>query len=940
MTTPEFRRFSGPRRHIARVAAGVLATLLLAAPMAACDDAESPQDFLTRAEEHRDKGKLKASIIELKNALQQAPNNADARWLLGLNYLDMGMAFAAETELRRARDAGINSNLILLPLGQAWLTQRKFDKVLEIAKITDGMREDFKAKVLVLRGNAEANQKELKKAKDTFDEALRYDPRASGAFLGLGNVALGRSDMKGAEEELRKAIDIAPDDREVLIFQAEFAFRKGEYAGSENAYQKLVDRRPERVSFQLGLVRAQIATGKLKPAIATLDLFLKRAANHPNANFLRSLAAYQAKDYETAAVHAEAVLKLNRNHLSSILIAGAASYARGQNEQAVSHLQRFVDAVPTNAVARNLLGATLLRMSRPKEALRTLKPMADDESKDANLLALIGTAAVRSGDLRAGSEYFERSVRAAPENAQLRVALGRTEIALGEWEKGIQDIERALEIDPKMERAEIMLVMNLLKSGRYDRAIATAERLQKKRPDSPTPYTLLGVAHFKKGEEKEAREFFKKALSINPGAGEAANNLAQLAIREGKLGVAKELYQGILKQRPDDYYTTMRLARVEALLGNRDEVRRLLERVVEKFPQLAAGRIFLGQFFLLSGQPSLALQVMNPALQFHPKNPELLELVGKAQMVARKRFEAVGTFASLTKVQPSSVEANFLYAAALIGTLKWEEAHTALQKAISLNPEHFPARILIAVVFMQRKQLVDARKIIEGLKRDKPDHPEVSRLEGALAVAENKPAKAIEHYNEALEARPSFNVARRLALARVWAGDKEGGLATLEDWISKNSADRRALLDAAGQYQNLGRLGDARRHLETLVKLSPDNWIGRNDLAWVLLKSGDATTAYEHAKRAREIAPRNPIVTDTFAMILLKQGKTEQAVKLLRQASESASGVPGIRFHLAQALARNGEKIEAQRILNMVLAEHRTFDERKEAEAFLEKLGD
>ena len=90
-----------PKPPFLRAAAGVLAALLLAGSLTACDDATSTEDFLSRAEDYRDKGDLKASTIELKNALQQDPRNADARWLLGLNHLDMGLVFAAEIELKR-----------------------------------------------------------------------------------------------------------------------------------------------------------------------------------------------------------------------------------------------------------------------------------------------------------------------------------------------------------------------------------------------------------------------------------------------------------------------------------------------------------------------------------------------------------------------------------------------------------------------------------------------------------------------------------------------------------------------------------------------------------------------------------------------------------------------------------------------------------------------
>ena len=47
----------------------------------------TPEQHIQKAKEFQTKGDLRASIIELKNALQKKPDNAEARFLLGQTYV-------------------------------------------------------------------------------------------------------------------------------------------------------------------------------------------------------------------------------------------------------------------------------------------------------------------------------------------------------------------------------------------------------------------------------------------------------------------------------------------------------------------------------------------------------------------------------------------------------------------------------------------------------------------------------------------------------------------------------------------------------------------------------------------------------------------------------------------------------------------------------------
>ena len=70
---------------------------------------------------------VRAAVIELKNALQRDPDNAEARLLLGEVYVLVGDGAAAEKELGVAERLGIEKAKFVVALGRALLLQGRFE---------------------------------------------------------------------------------------------------------------------------------------------------------------------------------------------------------------------------------------------------------------------------------------------------------------------------------------------------------------------------------------------------------------------------------------------------------------------------------------------------------------------------------------------------------------------------------------------------------------------------------------------------------------------------------------------------------------------------------------------------------------------------------------------------------------------------------------------
>ena len=361
---------------------GFLPFLLLLAALSACDD-PSAEEFIQRAETYRQEGNISASIIELKNALQQEPQDAHARYLLGRNYLVIRDLASAEKELLRARDYGMAPDKLAEPLAEIWLTQRQFQKVLAQLQVNDSSSAADKAAMAIARARAYRGLGQLDEARAEFQSTLTHDAKSVAALVGIARIAMQLGNSLEVEDAVARAIALAPKNLDVLALKGDQDFIRGDYASAETQYQAIVEVRPNSRVVRLALARAQIFLGKPDQAIVHLDRVLKRASRHADANYLRASLALQAKDYTAAKLHSERVLFTSPDHVPSLLIAGSANYILGHLEQADRYLARVLAKRPSSALARQLRASIRIKLEREAGARGALMPVRDGRARRA-----------------------------------------------------------------------------------------------------------------------------------------------------------------------------------------------------------------------------------------------------------------------------------------------------------------------------------------------------------------------------------------------------------------------------------------------------------------------------------------------------------------------------------------------------------------------------
>ncbi len=586
---------------------------------------------LEKARHYLQNGKHRAAIIELKNSLQKNPESKEARLLLGREYLLLGDSASAEKELRKASALGAEAEARPF-LARALLLGGKYQELLEEFSPQSG-KVNTGVAVLVALGEAALKLDKIDQAMEYYQRASSLQPDSYDVFLGQAKLMLSQDKVSDATSYLKKALQKNPEGlaawnlKGFLFFkQAKFqealdAFRQARLLGEQLPFN------PEVFRSQIGVIQAELALRQNEAARRDIEALMKLAPRHPLPKYYRALLAFQEGDFDTAHDYLQDLIAKQQGGLPAELLFGAVNYAKGNYGQAIMHLEGFISKVPEHLPARKMLAAAYLHQQQPDKAQTVLKPAMAVARNDAELLSLVGKAAILGGDLEKGERYLKSAVRAAPGEASLHEDLARFYMKSGKYEQAIAQLE-GISGDKELQ-AKVMLIVAHLRNKETDQAVAIAREMLAQSPDNPHLHYLLGRVYLLAGDQAAARKHFLKAAEIEPGIATANLMLAELALADEQPGEAEQILQRILRADTGNIQAMLTLARVK--LSQQDQAAALewIEKAKSAKPDDPRPYLMLGRYYLNSGQPRQALQIIAEVPEQYADSLPILALSGK-----------------------------------------------------------------------------------------------------------------------------------------------------------------------------------------------------------------------------------------------------------------------------------------------------------------------
>ncbi len=913
----------------------MIAGILIGSGVAACGKTEDPLALMADARRYEEKDNHNAAIIQIKNVLQQNPDDAEARYFLGTIYNKTGDAASAEKEFRKALSLGMSPAKVMPELGQTLLNLGQFQQILDE---TEQLAGDGKsAEILTLRGNALLAVGKVEEAQGLFEQALRIRQNFSSALIGLGKYSALKGDIDNGMHFSEQATMHNPEDADAWLFKGDLLRAQGKVDLALAAYDQVVKLKPNSSPAYLNKAFLEIGAKKFDTAKTSIDAARKVAPNSLMVLYTQAMLDFNQGNPAAALESLQQVLRSAPNHMPSVLMAGAVQIALGSPIQAEEHLKRYLEGDPENLYARKLLGSVLLKNHRTQQAIAVLNPALRAVHEDAHLLALAGESYMQAKDFAKATEYFERASKVAPQNAMLHTALSMSRLGQGDSERAIAELEKATQADPQSPQAAILLIMTHLRLNEFDKALATANAFEKDHPDNPIVKNLKGGAYLAKKDTANARVSFEKALAIQPNYFPAVANLAQLDLQEKKPGSAKKRLEAFLEKDEKNIQAMNALSNLALRQGQIKEATAWLERASRENPEALQPSLRLGAHYIRTGEKEKSLALAKKLRSVHSDDSGVLELLAYAQFANNDKDGALESYTKLARARPDYAPVQFRIASLQLAMNNLSAASDALKKALAIKPDYLDAQLAMVALEAGQKDHEKALSLARQIQKQHQKLPAGYVAEGDILLGQKNPSLAAKAYEHAfsIDRNPAYLVKLHNALTQADRGAE--ATPRLIQWLKDHPDDTSTRMYLAEVYlvDNQNKPAIDQYHL--VLQQHPEHVPALNNLATAYQKEQDAR-ALEYAEKAHKLAPENAAILDTLGWIWVERGNTAKGLPLLQKATSLAPGAGDIRYHLAAGLAKSGDRAAARKELEQLLGTEKSFSSIEKARVLLKEL--
>lgn len=912
----------------------IVAAIFALGALSGCSKTETSASLLADAQKYRQKGDIKAAMIQVKNAVAKSPEDGEARIQLSMLHAEAGDPVSAEKEIRKAMSLGIGAERTAPLLAKALLAQNLAQKVLD--EISPALAKSS-APLLAMRGDAYLLLGDGAKAKESYEQALALQPAAGAALLGMARYSLTQKDQAAAERFISDAVAKDGTNPDVWALKAILLGAQSKPDEALAAYDQVLKLRPGNRSAYVEKAQIEIGQKKFDAARADLAAARKLSAGDLGLVYSQALLDYSEDKFVPANDALQKILGVVPDHMPSLLLAGAVELKLGTLKQAEQHLRKYVQAMPDNVYARKLLAQALLQSGQPAEASAVLAPALKQSSSDPQLLALAGESSLKAKQFGKSTAYFEQASALAPKMAGLHTSLGLSMMAAGDQTKGVSELEMGASLPSTSADPGIALVRAQLGLKHYDEALAAALALEKQRPTDPQVQVLKGGVYMARNDRANARISLEKANALKPDDFAAVAYLAQLDMLDKKPAEAKRRFEALLVKDKKHVAAMTALAQLAGGQGHGEEAIGWLEKASSENPEMLAPAMRLAAAYLRTNQPQKALALVRKLQTANPADADLLDLLGQAQMNTKDFAGALETYSKLVKVAPTSATALVRLSAAHMALHNDAAAADDLKRAVALDPALLPARMGQVVLALRNKKLDEALAIARLLQKQDATAVSGYALEGDLQITANKPELALAALEKAYARSKSPQLLVKIgAIMKLVGKGKDVEPRLLQAQAAMPNDDVIPMFLAENSLADK-RIKVAIERFEAIVKRNPNNVVALNNLAWAYQQEKDPR-ALATAEQAAKLAPQSAAVLDTLGWMLTEQGNTARALPLLQKAVALAPTAPDLRYHLAVALSKSGDKPNARKELEKLLADNKSFSQIDDVKALLKTL--
>ncbi len=870
---------------------------------------------------------VQSAVIELKSAIQLAPENGKYRLLLAEIAMSIGDVATAEKEYEKAIEYGIELNVVAPSYLRAMFMARKHRELQKFVEKTKSLNPENTAIATVFQLLIELENENADSAKPLLDSIVGQDQFADLEDFGQA-VLLTEAGQQ--TQAISKLTTIASSNRiqpEILLALGRLQLGQRQFDQALQSFEKFNKIIPNYFPVQLFQAQTLVEARKMAEAEVVVAKLMQMSPEQPLVNYLNAVLVFEKKDFTKAKEFAEKSIANGFDSPAARILAGLSAVNLKLNAQALDHFDRSKEQINKVPELARLYQTLLLQSGRSSE-LKTELMNNDAGANDPQLIAATAYQLMREGDDVEAKKLISSYEKANKDKDSLQIATLKLGID-GLQSEGFSDLEQALVQNPKADKAREVLAQSYLRMGQFSKAEALADYWINSSEEPEIGYNLKAYSALLQGKTEQAQtniEQASKANSKNP-----FTLLLKAAIAESAkdLTQAQSLYQQVFVADPGylpailPYYELMKLQNKSA------EAITSLQTLQQANPTLSSLRIGLA---LVLGRERQFQQVIDLINADKSGNQPI-----EYRKLLIEAHNGLGNIAEVVKLttlwydeNTENLEVAIAHSRALLANKEQSKALAVLDRLLVKLPGNQQLLKAKLAIQIQAKQPIEALATLDSIVVDKEDGLQFMQLKTQLLLQAKKTQEAKSYLENEYRTTQSDQTAALLAEVYMRTDAKPLALALLKSHYTKypNHVNNATL------YANVVLENDqalASSIYQQILNEQSTNYVALNNYAWILYNAGNSQDALRFANRALIVAPNQPDVLDTLGSIKLKLGDTSAAITAFESSLKVRPNHPEVLLNLAEALLKKGDTAGARQQLALVKVTDGALKERLDA---------
>jgi Tfp pilus assembly protein PilF len=600
----------------------LILTTTLCALAAGCGGAQARKvRHLEKGEAFLAAGNLDKARIEIQNALQIDPKDAQARYDMGVIDEKRGDPRAAAQAYQGAIE--LNPDLVAarVKLARLYLFSAGAEQALDLIKPAIIKHPDDPA-LLTVRAAARIQQKDASGALADGERAVALAPTNEDAVSVLAGIYKSQGDATKAEALLEKTLQAVPGSIDLRLVLAQLYAQESRPADVEAQLLKIFELAPKDKASRVRLAQFYARTDQADAAEKVLRQAIKDMPDERDLklSLIDFLATRRSRELAETELKQMIAAAPGDNELKFAL---AGFYQGGKEPQKAEAVYREVIAREgTNSAglaARDRYASLRLQANDAPGALALANEVLAASPRDDDALLIRGTIALSNQDPRSAIADMRAVLRDQPNAIGVLRTLARAHLANGEPAVAEETLRHAVEANPQDAALRLDFAELLAQIGKPEQAKALLAELVKAKPDN--------------FEAVDAQ--FRVAMGMNDLVTAKSAADAVVAMRP-KLGIGY-MYEGMVaeaEKRPDEALRVYRTAadlqpnaaepleavvRLLAAAKRLPEALRVLDDATQKYPDSSFALTIKGELLMRAGRNDEAKQAFQAALERTPK---------------------------------------------------------------------------------------------------------------------------------------------------------------------------------------------------------------------------------------------------------------------------------------------------------------------------------